>query len=113
MKCVECRLNVTNCRLSVIVGRQEGVYGCEIRSNGRGKPSNAANKTLVSLSLSELSRGIVSVGRRCNIVHRYTKLVRGYKWVLIACLIKESFNEVGSKAQLIHVDRNSQGGDAP
>jgi hypothetical protein len=61
MKCIECRLHVTDCRLSAI-GTQEGVNGCEIRSSGRGKPSNAANKTLVSLSLSELSRGIVSIG---------------------------------------------------
>ncbi len=43
MKCVECRLHVTNCRPSAI-GRQEGVYGCKIRSSGCGKLSDAANK---------------------------------------------------------------------
>ncbi len=58
MKYIECRLHVNNCRLSAI-GRQEGVYGSEIRLSGCGKPSNAANETLVSLSSSELCGGIV------------------------------------------------------
>jgi hypothetical protein len=53
MKCVEGRLHMANCRLSAL-GRQEGVYGCEIRSSDRGKPFDAANKNLVSLSLLEL-----------------------------------------------------------
>jgi hypothetical protein len=110
MKHIECRLHVANCRLSAMgIGRQEQVYGGEIRPSSCFKPSNAANKIFDKPEFV----GVVRVNRQRLLkvqlrVHwNTTRPVRGCEWVFIACLTKEAFDKVGSKAQLIHVERNS------
>jgi hypothetical protein len=105
-------LHMADCRL-VAIGCQERVDSREIRTRGGGQPTNTADEALVGGCTAKLSRRIILIRRWSNGINGHTRPVRSSRGSLVAGILEETLNKIGSEARLIKMNRNGRRGDAP
>ncbi len=103
VKCVKSSFHMPSSWL-VAVRPQKRVDSGKIRTSGTSKSTNAANQTLVSLFLSNLSWRIVVVSGWSNRVHGSARPIWSSRRGRITRLAEEALNQIRCKTGLIEVN---------